>query len=193
METRTGELATVVHVSWNGDTEAATWNVLHTNHIGNVSELVASSPRQGFETKLSIDGYMRNIVAVALDVKGEEIGRSNVVIVRIPPDLQSHSVAAEEAQWIENHSSAWQAASSEAQTQASASNWLMPGLIFCGVFGFVVPILLLRRKEVWWRSRQPAYESVASDDEETENYDKTLKKEETKGATKAVKSLTKEQ
>ncbi|EXJ53302.1 uncharacterized protein A1O5_13463 [Cladophialophora psammophila CBS 110553] len=95
-------LSTVVHVSWNGATEVATWNLLHTDFYGKFSELIASSPRQGFETQIRFQGFAKHVVLVALDINGKELGRSNVTDAEVPPDLQSLSIAYKESQWVGN-------------------------------------------------------------------------------------------
>ena len=103
---RRGEdrLATRVHVSWNGATEVATWELLHTNPNGNASESVASVPRKGFETALVYDGFAEYVVMLALDASGNEIGRSNTIKTALPPDtdLVNYSVA-DEAKWQQDH------------------------------------------------------------------------------------------
>ena len=180
-ESRPSGLVTEVYISWNGDTEAATWNVLHTDPSGDVSELVTSTARTGFETKLEIDEYMRHIVAVALDVNGEEIGRSDVVTIHLPPELESPAVAAGEEGWLENHSSTGLAETTPSTDDAGASDLSlsMTGLIFFGVVGCVVLAILLRkRKQRWWNSREPVkYEAVAGEDKELERHGEAFDKE----------------
>lgn len=172
-EDGTGQLATVVYVSWNGDTEARTWNVLRTNPSGDISELVASSAREGFETKLSIHGFAKHIVTVALDSRGQEIGRSKVITVDLPPRFQSPTITTEEAEWIQSHSSAWQAEPIGAENPPSASKSPMFGLILLGAVSCLLTVCFLRRKTGWRRSRKPAYEFVPSGDDEDikERYD----------------------
>lgn len=175
MQRRPGspDLTTTVHVSWNGATDVATWNVLHTNVHGNISQLAASSPRQGFETKLSVDGFAKHIIAVALDVTGREIGRSVVVTVNLPPDLQTPTVAHEEHQWIKNHSSAWWEPSSMTEASGSLGNfeWFIIGFVCCIAICCTGVCLWLRRRArqqgtSWWRSRQSTYKSVGDSDED---------------------------
>lgn len=110
--TNNSALNTVVYVSWNGATEVATWNLLHTSSNGRFSEIVASSPRQGFETQLRYDGFAKYVVAVGLDSNGKELGRSEVMLTRVPPGLQSKNVTMGEMQWAaaaQNQSWQWSA------------------------------------------------------------------------------------
>lgn len=172
MQRRAGndDLSTVIHVSWNGDTEVRTWNVLHTNVHGNISQLAASSPRDGFETTLRVDGFAKHVIAVGLDSKGEELGRSKVVTVVLPPDLQSFTLAHDETQWIKNHSSSWWEASAvkEAAGSFGKVEWFIIGFVVCVLICCTGLGLWLRRRSrqqgSWWRS-QTTYKSVDNEDE----------------------------
>jgi hypothetical protein len=97
-------LTTRVHVSWNGATEVAIWELLHTNAAGNVFESVASLPRQGFETALSYDGFAEYVVVLALDASGNEIGRSKTIKTTLPSNTNLLDISvAEEAKWQQDH------------------------------------------------------------------------------------------
>lgn len=172
------DMQTTVHVSWNGATEVATWNVLHTNSEGNITQLVASSPRQGFETKITIDGFARHVIAVALDINGRELGRSKSTLVRVPPEIQSPSVAHVEHEWLRNHSSSWwepaKAIMSDASINFGKFEWFVIGFICCVVI-LVIGVIVFFRKRTqqqggsWWRSRRQAYNSVAEAEDEEMN------------------------
>lgn len=84
-------ICTVVHVSWNGATDVIRWNILRSELNGSDTQLVASSPRKGFETQIMVDKDLPGVVAVALNLSGHEIGRSEVVTPRLSLDLQSRS------------------------------------------------------------------------------------------------------
>ena len=175
-EMQPGQLRTIVHVSWNGDTEAATWNLLRTNSVGNISELVVSSERQGFETKLEVSGSMKHVLAVALDSNGAEIGRSNVTSVDIPLRLQSAEINHGDVDWVNTHSESWQSELISDQVDFSKSNWMMQGVVFFGTAALVMTIYQMRRRK---RSalRRQAYKSVAGEEEEElEKYDAILGK-----------------
>ncbi|KAK3710114.1 hypothetical protein LTR37_010545 [Vermiconidia calcicola] len=94
-------LRTVVYVSWNGATEVASWNLYRSDGSGNKTELVASVPRQGFETTLVYDVYASHVVAEALDSNEMSLGRSEVVQPIPPSDILSDEIVAD-AEWLEN-------------------------------------------------------------------------------------------
>jgi hypothetical protein len=71
-----GRLA--VFASWNGATEVATWEVLSGRRHYALAP-VASKPRTGFETGISVRGAGPVIAALALDAAGHVIGRSRSV------------------------------------------------------------------------------------------------------------------
>ncbi|KAK5168359.1 uncharacterized protein LTR77_006929 [Saxophila tyrrhenica] len=99
-------MQTVVYASWNGATEVSTWELYHSDPSGKTIELVASTPRQGFETVLVYDGYAKHVIASALDAHGAELGRSSVIEATTPEegfDGFSAPVVAE-AQWLEEQS-----------------------------------------------------------------------------------------
>lgn len=162
------DLNTVVHVSWNGATEVATWNLLHSNFNGEFTEFIASSPREGFETRFEYEGFAKHVILVALDASGSELGRSNVTLTRLPPDLQSPQLAGEELQWVDR-------AKNGAFNSNPLSNfgYFTLGIVFSIAVLCLAIILILRRRAVlkqegtfWWRSRQPKYNSVSGNDEE---------------------------
>ena len=96
-------MTTLVHVSWNGATEVASWNLYKTNAEGNINELIASTPRQGFESALACSGYATFVVAEALDRNNDSLGKSEIVKT-IPPGNMSDVSAVEEAKWLQDHS-----------------------------------------------------------------------------------------
>lgn len=71
-------LMTVVHVSWNGATEVAVWN-LHKVYGNGSHDLVASSRRRGFETALTFHGYAGQVLVEAVALNGTIIGSSAVL------------------------------------------------------------------------------------------------------------------
>lgn len=169
-------LTTVVHVSWNGATEVATWNLLHSNTNGEVTEFIASSPRQGFETRFEYEGFAKHVILVALDVNGEELGRSKVQMTKLPPDLHSLEVTFGEMQWIEN--------AKNGSNPLSNFGYFTLGVVFCIAGIGLAIILILRRRAIlrqrgtfWWLSRQPKYSSVAGSDDEMEQREWMLNEE----------------
>ena len=73
-------MATLVHASWNGATEVSDWRVYATNRAGTMQSAtsVATQPRSGFETTLRLDGFVAYVIAEALDINGNILGRSSV-------------------------------------------------------------------------------------------------------------------
>jgi hypothetical protein len=67
--------ATTVYASWNGATELASWRVLASSGSGRM-KVVASAPRSGFETAISVPAGYRSFELQALDAGGRVIGAS---------------------------------------------------------------------------------------------------------------------
>ena len=75
---RTSGGATTVYASWNGATGVARWQVLGGSNASHLAR-IASSPRTGFETGISLGRRSFNVVAIrAIDGRGRTIG-SNVI------------------------------------------------------------------------------------------------------------------
>lgn len=89
---------TLVHVSWNGCTDIASWNMYRTDAEGSHEELIASQARRGFETALSYRGHASFVVLEALDLHGEPLGRSNVQTTILPENVSTSAVN-DETQW----------------------------------------------------------------------------------------------
>ncbi|MCU1461713.1 MAG: Arylsulfotransferase [Acidimicrobiales bacterium] len=66
-----------MHVSWNGATEVARWDVLAGRRKDSL-ERIASAPRSGFETKISAITTDRYVAARAHDASGAVLGTSAV-------------------------------------------------------------------------------------------------------------------
>jgi len=69
-----------VYASWNGATEVATWRVVAGSDPGNLQE-VASAPRIGFETTITVQTAEPYIAAQAEDGSGKVLGISEAVEV----------------------------------------------------------------------------------------------------------------
>lgn len=171
-------LTTVVHVSWNGATEVATWNLYHSNHDGKVTEFIASSPREGFETKIEYEGFARHVMLVALDSNGKELGRSLPKVTRLPPEFQNPEVSAGEIAWIEDNKPG----------MLSNFGYFTLGIVFCIAAICVAVVVIIRRRAVLtqrgtfgWLSRRPKYDTVtASDEDEFEQKEWMLSEEESR-------------
>jgi hypothetical protein len=65
-------------VSWNGATEVAAWR-LEAGAARSDLQPVATKRKTGFETAFAVPGSDGVAVALALDAKGRELGRSNAI------------------------------------------------------------------------------------------------------------------
>ena len=68
----------VVYVSWNGATDVATWTVLAGKSQAALTA-VASQPREGFETVISVNSEGPYFAVTAQDAAGHQLGRSATV------------------------------------------------------------------------------------------------------------------
>jgi hypothetical protein len=73
-----------VYASWNGATEVASWCVLAGPQAGQLSA-VASAPRSGFETVLTVQGSPAVVMVEALDCSGRVLAQSAVTPVPYQP------------------------------------------------------------------------------------------------------------
>lgn len=144
---------TLVHVSWNGATEVAKWRLLHSDHEGENAEVVAEASRQGFETALSNAGFARFIIVVALDIDGEEIGRSKVVETIRSLEMDRSIAAAEEALWLQGD-----------RTSIFTRNWwpqasiaFVLGVLACFMAGTIGFYLVRRGKTGSGQKRRPGW------------------------------------
>ncbi len=70
---------TTVYASWNGSTETAAWQVLAGTSQSDLAVVVPTTPRQGFETAVTVPGSGGFYQVKALDKAGQVIGTSAVV------------------------------------------------------------------------------------------------------------------
>lgn len=92
---------TDVHVSWNGATEVATWDLYRCTADGAITALVATAPQTGFETRLTFDGYAKYVLAAAKDAHGNRLG-ATPVIQTVNEDSLSAQVIAEGERWAQD-------------------------------------------------------------------------------------------
>ena len=157
------DVATSVHVSWNGATEVATWKLYKTDQYGKSGGKgpVTTLPRSGFETAFRIDKYASYVVVEGLDKQGKVLGKSNVAKTIVTSPL-SDRVLAQEAIWLQNVGTDMQI------------SWTSKAAYFVAVMACVVGLAYfakwihrLRRKGAFSRRRsEPVYELVPS-----ENFD----------------------
>jgi hypothetical protein len=72
---------TDVYSTWNGATEVVSWEILAGSSAGSLRS-VASEPRRGFETKITVPGVPRFVVARAKDATGRVLSSSHLTRVR---------------------------------------------------------------------------------------------------------------
>jgi hypothetical protein len=69
---------TTVYASWNGATRVASWRVL-AGASAHALAAVASAPRGGFETAISVPGAQAFVAVQALDAAGAVLGTSHTI------------------------------------------------------------------------------------------------------------------
>ncbi|KAL9485268.1 hypothetical protein ACSS6W_004057 [Trichoderma asperelloides] len=78
-------LEATIYVSWNGATDVASWAIFASDDhrtINNYTNLIAESPRQGFETVISLatkDIARRYLAAAAVSASGDVLGSTIVI------------------------------------------------------------------------------------------------------------------
>lgn len=149
------QIVTIVHVSWNGATEVAKWNMYHTTADGEKMTLVGSTARQGFESALTYDGYASFVVAEALDRNNQTLGKS-LVVKTIPPVNLLNPAVIEEIGWLQhfrgNSSTLFLESGSVFSNPIFA---FFAGVICCAVAGLTAWAVWTGRWErlAWWRRR----------------------------------------
>lgn len=94
-----GASMTIVHVSWNGDTEVARWNLYKTTPVDDeVRVLVGSADREGFETAIEFGGLASFVVLEGVDANGEVLGESDIVKTITSTNVTDTALSAE-AEW----------------------------------------------------------------------------------------------
>ncbi|KAK5166728.1 uncharacterized protein LTR77_008272 [Saxophila tyrrhenica] len=131
---------TAVHVSWNGATEVAQWNLYRTVANGQVEILVSTVERLGFETVLAYGGYASYIIAEALNQNGTVIGRSSVTKTYAHPNVTADAVA-EEDNWLKD--------------LEDDMLWHARGLLSNPIFSFLIGCLCTGVLIfMWWQAKQ---------------------------------------
>lgn len=127
--------ATVVHVSWNGATEVATWNLYKADKKGDTIALVAATDRRGFETALVYDGLAKHVLVKALDKNGEVLGTSDVFKTIVSQNVTSDAISNAD-NWLSQET-----ASGSGLMSGVESTTATPLVSFFG--GFICSIVLL--------------------------------------------------
>jgi hypothetical protein len=68
-----------VFASWNGATKLASWRVLGAGTAGGAMHQIATAPRAGFETSISVPAGYVSFQVVALDANGHALATSSAV------------------------------------------------------------------------------------------------------------------
>ena len=68
----------MVHASWNGATEVATWEVIAGSSPGRLAS-VGSAPRDGFETTIAVRTAEPYIAVRAKEASGRVLGTTKAV------------------------------------------------------------------------------------------------------------------
>lgn len=87
--------STLVHISWNGATEVASWNVYRTDASGKMTSQSpdANTPRTGFETKMRLPDHASYIVVEALDQSGNVLEHGTSAVIRTVSESDRHVVS----------------------------------------------------------------------------------------------------
>ena len=141
------EYKMLVYVSWNGATEVRTWNI-YSAHAdgkgrGTKGELLTSTPKTGFETAITYNGYAAHVTVEALDRDGNvlDYGTSEVTATVGPAALTdgTEELDIDEVGWIEKHLP--HAASDQSPVANTFTNIVVAfgsGVIFCSAAFLIV-------------------------------------------------------
>ncbi|KAB8067656.1 ASST-domain-containing protein [Aspergillus leporis] len=78
------DLTTILHVSWNGATDVASWNFYAQVNRDGVPVLVGNTTKVNFETMYIADGYLDWISVEAVDKDGNVLGTSEISRTETP-------------------------------------------------------------------------------------------------------------
>lgn len=96
------KFTTLVHASWNGPTEVASWK-LFESYNNSRFELVATAPRQGFETPLTYHGFARYVFVQAIAHNGSALGNSETVETVTGSLSNLHPAVFRAVPWLNNY------------------------------------------------------------------------------------------
>lgn len=74
----TADGKTQVYASWNGSTQTTAWKVLAGSSASSLTQ-VATAPRTGFQTDVTLSTSPREVEVIALNAAGQTIGTSTVI------------------------------------------------------------------------------------------------------------------
>lgn len=70
---------TTVYASWNGDTQVSAWRVLQAPSSGSRPRPLATVPKRGFETAITLRGSFGVLYVQALDARGHRLASARVL------------------------------------------------------------------------------------------------------------------
>lgn len=173
-----GELSTVVHVSWNGATEVAFWNLYKTNADGANKHLIDATRRSGFETAILYPGYVEHIVVEGIDREGNKLGQSEVFhTLNVEGKNIADPAILKELEWLKEHPES---------TSRPTLPWSEPiiknplftfiaGILLCVAVGLLVLVIWAVWSKCVQRRKRKMYAALADSEEEREGetfYDK---------------------
>lgn len=182
-----GELKTVVHVSWNGATEVAVWNLYKTNARGSGKQLLLGAHRTGFETAIVCPGYLEYVVLEPIDRLGNSLGESLAFrTLKLDTDNITDPELLKEWEWLQDHPDAteyirplsWMDEAKEMVTNPLFT--FAGGILFCLAAGLSIWGVWVCWRRCARRRKQKLYAALADSEDEREGetfYDKDLPEE----------------
>ncbi|KAK4507479.1 hypothetical protein PRZ48_001214 [Zasmidium cellare] len=158
--------STMVHVSWNGATEIASWNLYKTTETGSPMIKIFSKEKTGFETSMVWEGFAAYVIAEAIDKSGKVVGRTNIAKTLEPPeDAMMSAAVAEELFWLQEmrgENDGWRGKDVYAPVERSFSVSLLIFFfgVICSIVAFIV-VWRLRAKGYLRGVRLPRYQALA--------------------------------
>lgn len=162
---------TLVHVSWNGATEVATWKLYKSTESGKTKERLLSQARTGFETALTYHGLATFVSVEALDAQGNVIGSSDVIRTVQSADIPAKALRTEQ-QWLKEHTDqehSWK--DSIAKMFFDPLITFFVGLVCSALILLVIWRVRRRRSASAWHRRAPSYVPLREGD--AAEYDET--------------------
>lgn len=159
----TGSAVTVAHVSWNGATEVATWNMYKTTEDDDTRVLIGWAERTGFESVVRYDGLASFVVLEAVDKGGKTLGMSDITETTRSANLTSEAVSAENG-WTETFSK-----NSSGETILAYFLGLISGLVAVLLFILWRRCTFTRMNVPRWFPGLGRYRQLAKDNQEEEH------------------------
>jgi hypothetical protein len=160
-----GEIThSVVSVSWNGATEVKAWEVYAGDQDAEEErKLLATVPKNGFETTARIEGAFSELLVVAVDAQGKALEHGEVAVQATMP-------TAEQPAKLSNSTEPVTAASSQ---PSSVKTTFRPSSVVAFIIGVIATALTIMSIAIFgfvrirrrWFSNGASYVPVAGKDE----------------------------